>query len=154
MLSGMESERAAAAAELSSLTAGRAALADRAMQPWWYDAALGSVVFALLGTMSARSTVLQLVVDAAALLALVGLKRAYTRHTGFWVNGYRRGRTRRVIGALLAVYAVVLTAGLVGEYALDRRGAMLLAGAVLGVAVGLGSRWWTRVYQAELRAAP
>jgi hypothetical protein len=150
-LSDMESDRAAAAAQLSSLTAGRAALADRAAPPWWYDAALGFVVFVLLGTMSARSTALQLAVDVGALVALAALKRAYTRHTGFWVNGYRRGRTRRVIAVLLGVYAVVAAAGLVGEYALDRQGSMLLAGAVLGVAAALCSRWWTTVYIAELR---
>jgi hypothetical protein len=152
MLSDMESDRAAASADLSSLASGRAALGDRAMQPWWYDAALGFVVFALIGTLSAHDTVLQLVVDAAAVVALVALKRAYTRHTGFWVNGYRRGRTRRVIGVLLALYAVVLTAGLIAEYGLGRPGAMVVAGAVLGVAVGVGSRWWTHVYVAELKA--
>ena len=148
----MENDRAAASADLSSLASARAALADRAMQPWWYDVGLGLVVFALLATLSARNTVLQLAVEAAALIALGALKRAYTRHAGFWVNGYRRGRTRRVIGALLAVYAVVLGAGLTAEYGMDRRGAMVVAGAVLGVAVGVGSRWWTHVYVAELRA--
>jgi hypothetical protein len=153
MLSAMESERADASAQLSSLAAGRAALAGRAMQPWWYDAALGLVVFALLGTLSARDTVLQLVVDGAALVALVGLKRAYERHTGFWVNGFRRGRTRRVIAVLLGLYAVVVAAGLAAEHALGWRGAMVVAGAVLGLAAAVCSRWWTRVYVAELRAA-
>jgi hypothetical protein len=140
-----------AAAQLAALQDGREQLARRARQPWWYDAALGAVIFALLGTMSARNTVLQLAVDVAALVALVVLKRAYTRHTGFWVNGYRRGRTRRVIAVLLGLYAVVAAAGLVGEYALGWQGSMLLAGAVLGVAAALCSRWWTTVYIAELR---
>jgi hypothetical protein len=147
----MENDSAAAAAQLSALAADRAALATRAVQPWWYDAALGLVVFALLGTMSVRNTVLQLAVDLAALLAFAGLKHAYTRHTGFWVNGYRKGRTRGVIAVLLVLYALLVAAGAVAEYALDLRGAMAVAGAVLGVAAAVCSRWWTRVYVAELR---
>jgi hypothetical protein len=35
--------------------------------------------------------------------------------------------------------------------ALDVRGAMVAAGAVLGVVVALVSRWWSRVFVAELR---
>jgi hypothetical protein len=142
---------AAAAAQLDTLRADRAGIAERAMQPWWYDAALGFVVFVLLGAMSARNTALQFAVDAAALVALAALKQAYTRHTGFWVNGYRRGRTRRVIAVLLGVYAVVVAAGLAGEYALGWQGAMAVAGAVLGVSTAICSRWWTRVYVAELQ---
>ena len=147
----MENDSTAAAAQLAALAADRAALATRAVQPWWYDAALGLVVFGLLGTMSVRNTVLQLLVDLAALIAFAGLKHAYTRHAGFWVNGYRKGRTRRVIAVLVGLYVVVAAAGLVGEYALDLRGSMVVAGAVLGVAAALCSRWWTRVYVAELR---
>jgi hypothetical protein len=141
-----------AAAQLAALQDGREQLAQRArQQPWWYDPALGFVVFVLLGAMSARNTALQFAVDAAALVALVALKWAYTRHTGFWVNGYRRGRTRRVIAVLLGVFAVVAAAGLAGEYALDRQGSMAVAGAVIGVTTAVCSRWWTRVYIAELR---
>jgi hypothetical protein len=154
MLSDMENDRAAASTELAALAAGRAALADRAVQPWWYDAALGFVVFVLLGTMSVHSTVLQLAVDVAALVALAALKQAYTRHTGFWVNGYRRGRTRRVIAVLLGVYAVVVAAGLAAEHELGWQGAMAVAGAVVGASTAVCSRWWTRVYVAELRDAP
>jgi hypothetical protein len=35
------SDRDAARAELAALQSQRAALADRAVQPWWYDALLG-----------------------------------------------------------------------------------------------------------------
>ena len=49
--------------------------------------------------------------------------------------------------------AVVVAAGLTGEYALGWQGAMAVAGAVLGVTTALCSRWWTRVYVAELREA-
>ena len=37
------------------------------------------------------------------------------------------------------------------ELALDLRGAMMVAGAVLAVALLLISRWWTRIDVAELR---
>jgi hypothetical protein len=155
-LSDMENDAtmtgpAGAAAQLAALEAGRAHVAERARQPWWYDPALGLVLFALLGTMSLRNTAVQLAVDAAALVALAALKRGYTRHTGFWVNGYRRGRTRRVTAVLLGVYVVVVAAGLVGERAFDLRGSMAVAGAVVGVTTAVCSRWWTTVYIRELR---
>jgi hypothetical protein len=37
------------------------------------------------------------------------------------------------------------------ELAFDVRGAMVVAGAVLGVGIALVSRWWSRIFVAELR---
>ncbi len=155
----MESESSttdagAAQAQLASLHGGRAAMAERAVQPWWYDALAGVLVFQLLAAQSVDSPA---VTVAAIVVFLVGsrvLVRAYQRVTGFWVNGLRAGRTRRVVAVWFAVYAVVLAAGLVGERVLDVRGSMAVAGAVLGVVFALTSRWWTRVFVAELREGP
>jgi hypothetical protein len=147
----MESDRSAAAADLAALDAGRAALADRAQQPWWYDAALGGIVFALLATASLRNTPLQFVVDVLALLGLAALKAAYTRRAGFWVSGLRPGRTRKVVRVWLPLYCLVVALAVGAEYGLGWRGAMAVAGVVLGVSIALVSRWWTRVYVAELR---
>ena len=44
----MTTDPAVAAAQLAALRSGRAAMAERAMQPWWYDALLGLLVFGLL----------------------------------------------------------------------------------------------------------
>jgi hypothetical protein len=45
-----------------------------------------------------------------------------------------------------------MTAGLAAEYLLDRRGSLVVAGAVLGGGIAFIGRWWTRSYIAELRA--
>jgi hypothetical protein len=78
---------------------------------------------------------------------------AYTRITGVWVNGFRPEPTRRAVGAWFVLYAVVLAAAASAEFLLGVRGAMVAGAAVLGVAIALISRWWTRIYVAELRSA-
>jgi hypothetical protein len=153
----MESEsthgdRAAAAAQLAALRADRERLAERVLPPWWYDPGLGLVVFLLLASVSLVGVEpWQVVVLAAGVLLLGVLVRAYRRLTGVWVSGLRPGRTRRVVAVWFAAYAVVMVVGGIAQFAFDVRGAMAVAGGVLGVAVAFLSRWWTRVYVAELR---
>ncbi|GAB3354744.1 hypothetical protein [Modestobacter lapidis] len=141
---------AAAAADLAALRVARTAMADRAMQPWWYDTLLGLLVFGLVGSYSFDSwvTVVALAVAAAGTWFLVS---AYKRITGFWVNGLRPGRTQRAIRVWVVGYVVVLASAAGAEYLLDVRYAMVTGGAVLGVGIALISRWWTRIYVAELR---
>jgi len=155
-LSDMESndltfDPAAAAAQLDGLRADRAAIADRAMQPWWYDAALGLLIFGLISTYSTHRSWVTAAALPFFLLGCVGLMTAYRRITGFWVNGLRPGRTRKVVHVWFAGYAVVLGLAAGAEFGLGWRGAMVVGGAVLGVGVALISRWWSRVYIAELR---
>jgi hypothetical protein len=140
-----------AAAQLAALAADRAAMADRAMQPWWYDVILGLLVFQLIASYSVHEdwvTAVALLVLGVGCLLLMG---AYKRITGFWVNGLRPGATRRAVRVWFAGYAVVLAVSAGAEFGLGWRGAMVAGGAVLGVGVALTSRWWTRIYIAELR---
>jgi hypothetical protein len=152
---GQRPGAAAAAAELAALQAGRVHLADRLEHSgsWWpWDVGLGLWVFLLLGAQSLRGV--WWVSVAVVVLAVVGVRVVYVvfrRITGVWVNGFRRGRTRKVIGVWLAVYALVVAVGSWAEFALGWPGAMAVAGAVLGVAVAFINRWWMRVYAAELR---
>jgi hypothetical protein len=148
---GMTTDRAAAADQLAALQSGRAQLADRAMQPWWYDALLGLLVFGLFSSYSLRNTWVTLAAVAVFLLGMRGLMVLYQRITGFWVNGLRKGRTRKLMRVWFVGYAVVVAAGFAAEYLLDRRGALVVAGAVLGVGIAFISHWWTRIYIAELR---
>jgi hypothetical protein len=152
----MESDRSTtdpttAAAELASLQAGRAAMAERAMQPWWYDALLGLLVFGFLSSYSARETWVTAVALVVFLAGSLGLAAIYKRITGFWVNGLRTGKTEKAIRVWLVGYLLVLAIAGGAEYGLGWRGAMVVAGAVLGVGIALLSRWWTRLYIAELR---
>ena len=145
------SDRAAAEAELAVLQSQRAALADRAVQPWWYDALLSLLLFGFIASYSLRDNWVTLAAVAVFLLCLRGMVVLYRRHTGFWVDGFRKGRTRKAIRVWLGCVVVVLAAGSTAELALDLRGAMVVAGAVLAVALLLVNRWWTRIYVAELR---
>ncbi|SDC42310.1 hypothetical protein SAMN05660690_1376 [Geodermatophilus telluris] len=141
-----------AAAQLAALQADRAALADRVVQPWWYDALLGALIAGFLASYSLHSTwatAVALVVLVVAMRLMVAL---YTRLTGLWVNGFRAGPTRRAIRVWVVLYAVVLGAAAVAEYLLDLRGAMAVGGVVIGIGLALISRWWTRIYVAELRS--
>jgi hypothetical protein len=151
MESNEVSDRAAAAAELAALQSRRAALAERAMQPWWYDALLGLLIAGFLASYSLRNTWVTLGALVLLLVALRAMVVLYTRLTGMWVNGFRKGSTRRAIHVWLVLYAVVLGAAASAEYLLDVRGAMAVGGVVIGIGLALISRWWTRIYVAELR---
>ena len=151
----MENDKATAdaTAQLAALDADRAAMADRAMQPWWYDVALGLLVFGMLAQYSLDSDWLSFVSSLVFVAGCVALATWYRRRHGFWVGGFRAGRTRRAIGAWMALYVVVLLGAVWLENVQHVGGAMVVAGAVLGVAATLSSRWWTRIYIAELRDA-
>jgi hypothetical protein len=66
-------------------------------------------------------------------------------------NGLRPGPTQRAITVWFLVYGVVVAAAAVFEFLLDERGAMVMGGIAVGVAIFFISRWWTRIYVAELR---
>ncbi|GAB3198921.1 hypothetical protein GCM10027261_27490 [Geodermatophilus arenarius] len=140
-------DRDTAAAQLAALRADREALADRVLQPWWYDVALGLLLFAFLASYALDSlwvTFPALVLFAAGLGALVA---AYRRITGVWVN-----TPPRVAAAWGAFVLVVLVPAFVLAEGYDRHWVMVLAGAVLGVAAGVLSRVWGRRWVAGLRS--
>ncbi|MGY1694852.1 MULTISPECIES: hypothetical protein [unclassified Geodermatophilus] len=141
-----ELDRDAAAAQLDTLRADRAALADRVLQPWWYDVALGLLLFGFLSSYALDSlwvTFPALLLFGAGLGALVS---AYRRRTGVWVT--TGGPALTAWGAMVLL---VLVPALVLSEGFGRHGAMVVAGAVLGIAVGVLSRVWGRRWVAELR---
>jgi hypothetical protein len=141
-----EIDRDAAAAQLAALDADRAALADRVLQPWWYDVLLGLLLFGFLASYAFDSlwvTFPALVVFFAGLGALVA---AYKRISGVWGSpGPRVVALWGVLVLLVLVPAFVLAEGF------DQHWVMVPAGAVLGIAVGVLSRLWGRAWVAELR---
>ena len=143
----MESDEAAAQLEL--LRSDRAALADRVLQPWWYDVCLGLLLFGFLSSYAFDSlwvTFPVLVVFCAGLVALV---TAYKRITGIWVN-----TPRRVFQLWAVVVLVVLVPAFVLAEGFGQHWVMVVAGAVLGAAAGGFSRYWGLAYAASLRTGP
>ncbi|MGY1773437.1 hypothetical protein [Blastococcus sp. SYSU D00813] len=143
-----EIDRDTAAAQLAALRADRAALADRVAAPWWYDVTLGLLLFGFLASYAFDSlwvTFPALVVFAAGLGALVA---AYKRTTGIWVNV-----TAPVMAVWTGLVLLVLVPAFVLAEGFDQHWAMVVAGAVLGVAVVVFGRYWSRRFVAELRTS-
>jgi len=144
-------DAAVAAAQLAALQADRDRLAERAVQPWWHDVLLGGLLFVLLSALAVDRPVTTVAGVVVFGLGVWWLATAYRRHTGMWVHGLRRGRTRKAMGVWLALYAVVLVPALSLAYDHGQRWALVVAGALLGTALALVNRWWSRIYAAELR---
>ena len=83
MESNEVADRAAAEVQLTALRSQRAALAERAVQPWWYDALLGLLLFGFVSSYALHSTWVSLAALVAFLLSLRGMVAFYTRRTGF-----------------------------------------------------------------------
>ena len=142
-------DRDAAVAQLAALRADRSALADRVLQPWWYDVALGLLLFGFLSSYAFDSFGVTLVALVVFLAGLAVLVRAYKRITGIWVN-----TPRRVFALWAAVVLVVLVPAFVLAVGFDQHWVMVVAGAILGIAVAGFSRFWGRAYVASLREGP
>ena len=142
-----ELDRDVAAAQLAALQADRVALADRVLQPWWYDVALGLLVFGLLSSYALDSlwvTFPALLLFGAGLAALI---TAYKRITGLWVQA--GGRARGIWGVLVLV---VWVPAVVLAEVYDQRWAAVVGGVVLGLAAGVLSRLWGRACVARMRS--
>jgi hypothetical protein len=146
----MESGEDEARAQLAALQADRAALAERVVQPWWYDALLGLLVFVFLGAYPTHSWWLIGVAWTVFATGLWGLMSIYKRLTVMWVNGLRPGPTQRP--ATVWFWCCVAWGGAaLLDVAFGLPWLLIGVSAGCAIAVSLLSRWWTRIYVAELR---
>jgi hypothetical protein len=139
-------DRDDAAAQLAALQADRAALADRVLQPWWYDVALGLLLFAFLASYAFDSLWVTFPVMIVFFAGLGALIAAYKRTTGVWVNA-----GPRVMIPWAALVLLVLVPAFVLAEGYGYHWVMVPAGAVLGIAVMVVGRVWGRAYVARLR---
>ena len=143
-----EIDRTEAAAQLAALRADREALADRAVAPWWYDVTLGLLLFGFLSSYAFDSLWVTFPALAVFFLGLGLLVSAYKRTTGIWVSV-----TWPVMAIWTALVLLVLVPAFVLAEGFDQHWAMVVAGAVLGVAVVLFGRYWGRKLVAEMRTS-
>ena len=143
-----EIDRTEAAAQLAALRADREALADRAVAPWWYDATLGLLLFGFLASYAFDSLWVTFPALVVFFLGLALLVSAYKRTTGIWVSV-----TWPVMAIWTALVLLVLVPAFVLAEGFDQHWAMVVAGAVLGVAVVVFGRYWGRKMVAEMRTS-
>lgn len=135
---------------LAEVEAANADLAKRAKAPLWYHPALGLLIGALIAVQGQPTPIL-LAFYAAYIAGLALLVRAYKRHTGLWISGYRAGRTRWVA---LGLAALTTIGGVIAVWLLRERGltsAPLVFGAIVAVIVTIGGFVWEAAFRADLR---
>ncbi len=138
-------DRAVARDQLATLQAQRTALADRVVPPWWHDVAAGLLLFGLLSSHVVGTSWVRALATLAFAAGLAGLAWTYWRRAGVWAYPDRRMWLTWVPLALVALVPALLLAD-------DSAWAVPAAGAVLGVALALLSRRWSRQWAAELRS--
>ncbi|HXQ10211.1 MAG TPA: hypothetical protein VN805_04345 [Caulobacteraceae bacterium] len=127
----------------------RAALVDRARAPRWYHPALGLLVGGLIAAQAAPTAV-SLAVLSIFCVGLVFLTQAYQRHTGMWISGMRKGRTRWVALATAAVAVALMLGGIYLQRGLGIGWAPLAAGPIAAVLVTAAGFVWEAAYRADL----
>ena len=135
---------------LAEVDAAQADMAQRAKAPTWYHPALGLLIGGLIAVQG-QPTPVMLGFYAAYIAGLALLMRAYKRHTGLWINGYRAGRTRWVA---IGLAALGMLGALISVWLLRERGltqAPLVFGAIVAIIVTVGGFVWEAAYRADLR---
>jgi len=136
---------------LEGARAVRQKLAEKTRCPPYMHAVFGALMGGLVASEGAsdRAT---LVIELAILLLALLLFIVQRQRLGFFINGYRRGRTRPVAIALISVYLILfsLAAGLKAVLGLHWP-ALVLGMLMFGLATWGSSAWQAR-YQAEMAA--
>lgn len=142
-----------AATALQHVRSGRLAAAQRITTPAWYHPLAGAALAAMLGSGSLTGLA-RVGVLLGSLVALLALFWLYRRLTGLWINllhvpGMRRA-TVLATGVALTVFCVATLL----EDVEGLRGALVVAGVLLGVAYTLYWRWAERQLVTLWRRTP
>jgi hypothetical protein len=147
----MESEdRAAAQTQLAALRADRVALAARAVQPWWWDVALGLLAFTFLGSYAVLDWWGIALCGLVFFAGIYGLVAFYRRRTGLWLSADRPGVQPLLRFWLACCIGWAVVAVLHMQFDLPEL--LLGVSAVCGVAAGWLSRRSGQLFVAELHA--
>lgn len=136
---------------LAAKSAAEQDLARLAVCPPWRHAAFAGTMAALVAS-SAVPMPLRFAILAIVLAGVAVIVQSDRRRLGVFVNGYRRGKTRRVAISMLLIILLLHAASFHFGVTLGRPGVSLgLAGVAFGVAFS-GSVIWQRVFVRELGA--
>jgi hypothetical protein len=140
-----------AAAALEGARAARVRLADKTRCPPYMHAVFGGLLGGLVASEAAsdRGT---LIIEGIIIVIALTIFVVQRRRLGFFVNGYRRGRTRPVALGIVGVYLLLfsLAAYLKGEDGLHWP-ALALGVLMFGLGTWASVEWQAR-YQAEMAA--
>jgi hypothetical protein len=140
-----------AAAALEGARAAREKMADRARCPAYMHAVFGALLGGLVAS-EAASDAGTLVIEGLILVVAIALFVVQRRRLGFFVNGYRRGRTRPVVLGLLGVYLLLFSLAAYLKAADGLHWPALILGAVMAVFGTWASTVWQARYLAEMAA--
>lgn len=135
---------------LASVRQAQARLGKRAHWSTGRHAAFGALLGGLVGSYALPGNLpfLGLGLCLAATALVVRRDRA---RDGFFINGYRAGRTRLITLTVLLVTLSALGLAMFARMALDLWWPPILLGVAVAVVGTLGSRMWESAYRADLR---
>jgi len=140
-----------AASALDAKRAAEAQMAEAANCPPWRHAVFGLLMGALVAS-PAFDTITRYAILIAILACIPVIVHSDRKRTGMFINGYRRGKTRIVVFAILAVELSIYAFSAYRGIELHDHVTPLLLG-VAGVAIGIaGSLLWQRVFVREMGA--
>ena len=148
----MNRETMSPAEALESAGAARAQLAALGNCPPWRHAAFGAVMGLLILGLGFPIGV-QAACMCLAMGGVVLIAANDRRHYGVFINGYRKGPTLPVTGAILLSMIGLIFAQI---YFRDQRADVWVPFAIAGIAfvIGIaGSVWWSRVFRREMERA-
>ena len=139
---------------LAALNAKKSAerqLAVASVCPPWRHAVFGFMMGSLVTT-PAFPLPVRFVMLALFFVALVLIVRSDRKRMGVFINGYRRGHTRVVAFAMLAIILCLYALSVHRALALGDRITPFLLGVLAAVIGTIGSVIWQRVFVRELGA--
>lgn len=140
-----------AASALDAKRAAEVQMARAANCPPWRHAVFGLLMGALVAS-PAFDTVPRFAILVLILCCIPVIIHSDRKRTGMFINGYRRGKTRVVVFAILAVELSIYAYSAYRGMELHDHLTPLLLG-VAGVAIGIGgSLLWQRVFVREMGA--
>jgi hypothetical protein len=138
-----------ARAALDAKTLAERDLARIATCPPWRHAAFAAIETALVAS-PLTAGIGQLVIFVAIIVGVLLIVRSDRRRLGVFVNGYRRGRTRRVVVPLVLAMLGLFMLSSVAALIWHRPLVSILCAAITFPACYFGSVIWQRVFRREL----